>query len=92
MADSKRQQRIRDKNRKKRSKGSKKAEKSAEGDSAAPEDTPKVPTGPEPKGMKEKVKRGFLTERDALKILASSQETASPRMVGWLRRRLSSAG
>lgn len=85
MAETKATERIKTKNRKRRSK--KKGKSSGE-DSGASETVSAAPTGPEPRGMKEKVKRGFLTEREALKLLADSPETASPSMVGWLRRRL----
>jgi hypothetical protein len=56
----------------------------------APESAPEkvAPTGPEPEGMKERVKQGFLTERDALALLKESPTTASKQMVGWLHRRL----
>jgi hypothetical protein len=56
----------------------------------APESAPEkaAPTGPEPVGMKERVKQGFLTERDALTLLKESPTTASRQMVGWLHRRL----
>ncbi len=53
---------------------------------SAPEKT--APTGPEPVGMKERVKQGYLTERDALTLLKESPTTASGQMVGWLHRRL----
>ncbi len=87
MADPKAQERIRAKNKKRESKKPKKeASEAAEAPESAPEKV--VPTGPEPAGMKERVKRGFLTERDALRLLAKSPITASPQIVGWLRRRL----
>jgi hypothetical protein len=56
----------------------------------APESAPEkaAPTGPEPVGMKERVKQGFLSERDALTLLKESPTTASKQMVGWLHRRL----
>ena len=85
MADSKAQKRIRDKNKRRRSKKEAKAPSET---TEAPESTPVVPTGPEPKGMKERVKRGFLSERDALTLLAESPTTVSPKVEGWLRRRL----
>jgi hypothetical protein len=87
MADTKAQKRIREKNKRRRSKKEPKAApEAAEAPESAPEKA--APTGPEPEGMKERVKRGFLTERDALKLLAKSPITASRQMVGWLRRRL----
>jgi hypothetical protein len=57
---------------------------------SAPEKAPEkvAPTGQEPVGMKERVKRGFLTERDALTLLEESPTTVTPHIVGWLRRRL----
>jgi len=88
MADTKKQQRIRAKNKKRMAKEAKKEE--ATETVEAPEDAPvKVaPTGPEPVGMKERVKRGFLSERDALTLLEESPTTVTPQIVGWLRRRL----
>lgn len=87
MADSKAQERIRAKNKRQKSRKPKKeAPEAAEASEGTPEKV--VPTGPEPAGMKERVKRGFLTERDALRLLAKSTTTASPQIVGWLRRRL----
>lgn len=87
MVDSKAQERIRAKNKRQKSR---KPKKEASEAAEASEDTPEeiVPTGPEPAGMKERVKKGFLTERDALRLLALSTTTASPQMVWWLRRRL----
>ena len=42
---------------------------------------------PKPKGIKEQVKRGFLTEREALKWLMTRSES-SPELERWLRRRI----
>jgi len=85
MTDTKAKKRIRAKNKRRESKDPK---KEASGAVDAAESAPEKPTGPEPQGLKEKVKKGFLTEREALRLLANSPDTASPRMVGWLRRRL----
>ena len=87
MADSKAQKRIKNKNKRRKPQETKNV---APGAAEAPESAPEkaAQTGPEPEGMKERVKRGFLTERDALKLLAKSPTTASRQMVGWLRRRL----
>ena len=87
MADTKAQKRIREKNKRRMAKETKNVSpEAAEAPEIAPEKV--ALTGPEPEGMKERVKRGFLTERDALKLLAESPTTASRQMVGWLRRRL----
>ncbi len=85
MADTKATERIKSKNRKK---GPRKKKKAPEGASEASEKASEKPTGPEPKGMKERVKKGFLAEREALRLLADSPEVASSTMVGWLRNRL----
>lgn len=57
---------------------------------SAPEKVPEkvAKTGPEPFGMKERVKQGYLTERDALTLLEENPNTVRPHIVGWLRRRL----
>ena len=53
----------------------------------APEEAALV--GPEPKSLKESVKKGILTEKEALELLTDDPTTiASPQMVKWLRRRL----
>jgi hypothetical protein len=78
----------------KEKKGKRRKSKETESESSvtveAPESAPEkvAPTGPEPVGMKERVKQGFLTERDALTLLKESPTTASKQMVGWLHRRL----
>ncbi len=87
MADTKATKRIKNKNkRRKPQETEKEAPEAVEAPENAPENV--APTGPEPEGMKERVKRGFLTERDALTMLAKSPTTASSQMVGWLRRRI----
>jgi len=80
---------AKDKKGKKRRK-SEETEIESPGTVEAPESAPEkaAPTGPEPVGMKERVKQGFLSERDALTLLKESPTTASQQMVGWLRRRL----
>jgi len=88
MADTRATARIKSKNKKR---GPKKKKKAPEGASGASEKVSEKPTGPEPKGLKERVKRGFLNEREALKLLAGSPVVASPMMVTWLRNRLKSA-
>lgn len=88
MADTKATTRIKNKNKKR---GPKKKKKAPEEASGAAETAPEKPTGPEPKGMKERVKRGFLTEREALRLLADSPAFSSSTMVGWLRSRLKGA-
>ena len=87
MADSKAEKRKRERNKRRMAKETKNvAPEAAEAPVIAPEKV--APTGPEPVGMKERVKRGFLTERDALTLLEESPTTVTPQIVGWLRRRL----
>jgi hypothetical protein len=88
MADSKSQKRIREKNKRRMAKETTKVDPEAvEAPEIAPEKV--APTGPEPVGMKERVKQGYLTERDALTLLEESPTTVTtPQIVGWLRRRL----
>ena len=88
MADTNKQKRIREKNKKRMAKEAKNVDPEAV---EAPENAPEksAPTGPEPVGMKERVKQGFLSERDALTLLEESPTTVvTPQIVGWLRRRL----
>ncbi len=87
MSDTKAQKRIENKNKSRKPEGTEKVSSEA---IEAPENAPEkaAPTGPEPEGMKERVKQGYLTERDALTFLKESPTTASSQMVGWLRRRL----
>jgi hypothetical protein len=87
MTDTKATKRIKSKNKRRKPQ---ETENEAPEAVEAPENAPEkvAQAGPEPVGMKERVKRGFLTERDALTLLTESPVTASPRMVGWLRRRL----
>ena len=87
MADTKAQKRIENKNKRRKPK---ETENVSPGPVEAPESAPEkvAPTGPEPEGMKERVKQGFLSERDALTVLKESPTTASSQMVGGLRRRL----
>ena len=87
MVDTKAQKRIENKNKRRKPQETENVSpKAVEAPESAPEKV--APTGPEPEGMKERVKRGFLTERDALTLLKESPTTASKQMVGWLRRRL----
>ena len=86
MAEGKAEKRIKSKNRRKSKETESESPEAVEAPESAPEKT--APTGPEPEGMKERVKQGFLSERDALTLLKGSPTTASKQMVGWLRRRL----
>ncbi len=87
MAETKATKRIKSKNKRRKPQETENVDPEAvEAPESAPEKV--APTGPEPEGMKERVKRGFLTERDALTLLAKSPTTGSRQMVGWLRRRL----
>lgn len=87
MADTKKQKRAREKSKRRMAKETKNVDPEAvEAPVTAPEKV--APTGPEPVGMKEQVKRGFLSERDALTLLEESPTTVTPQIVGWLRRRL----
>ena len=103
MADTRAKKRIRNKNKKKARKSKEEIKTPECGlclDTAIVEDpqhgqamncpecqSKPAPTGPEPVGLKERVKQGFLSTRDALGILAEDPNRASPALVKWLRRR-----
>jgi hypothetical protein len=95
MTETRAQKRIKNKNRKQETK---KEKKPVTGPSGASDDATETeakrtsPEGPEPEGLKERVKRGFLTEEEALLELGLRAMQSSDKLAAWLKRRKKNAG